>query len=106
MKPMMKCGHAANAVNTKDGTPVCVICTGFTSNAFEIDKNSPDLTNRKARCSYYGSVPSGRNHESLFKCKRGEKCLCEVDSSSDLPFFKIEKTRDHDSFFCGCWGWS
>ena len=46
MKPMMKCGHAANAVD-KDGNPCCAICAGFTPNAFIVDDSAPDLTGRR-----------------------------------------------------------
>lgn len=102
--PLMKCGHTANGID-KDGKPVCVICFGIRPGAIEIDETPPDLTNRRARCTYYGSVPSGRNHESNYGCKRGECCLCERPSIEKLPFFEHCPDQEFDRFYCGCWGW-
>ena len=100
--PMMKCGCRANAYTYKDEVqiPSCAIhlCT-------EIDKTLPDLSNRKARCHYYGTIPKGRNHESNYGCKRGEKCLCERLSTDSLPFFQHKPDNPFDEFYCGCWGW-
>lgn len=102
--PMMKCGHAANG--TRGGEPVCVICLGITPGAAEVDLTCPlPLAGRTARCVYYGSIPTGRSHGSNYGCRRGEPCRCEQPSSPDLPFFKHRPDRDHDEFYCGCWGW-
>ena len=90
-KPMMKCGHAANA--TSHGSPVCAICAGLTLDA-EIIVDTPDLTGRQARCG----------------------CGRLVSSSVDLAFFEYlgpgsgsaVKTRgpqQYDRFYCGCRGW-
>jgi len=105
-KPMMKCGHAANATNG-EGKPSCVICIGLTNDAKTADELFcvEDLVGRKARCSYYGSTPRGRNHESNYGCKYGEECLCEVPSDTSLPFFSWTPMNDFDDFYCGCWGW-
>lgn len=97
-RPMLRCGHSANAVDEK-GNPSCAICC-----TKEIDKNPPDLSARKARCTYFGSVPKGRNHESNYDCKRGQACLCERPSDTNLPFFHYT-SKDFDEFYCGCWGW-
>ena len=83
MKPLMKCGHAANAVD-KNGNPCCAICAGFTPNAFIVDDSAPDLTGRKARCMF---------------------CGAERDSSPELPFFEHKHDKEYDIFYCGCWGW-
>ena len=104
-KPMMKCGHAANAVEGKTGKPSCVICVGIHPGAMEIDDSPPDLSKRKARCLYHGSIPRGGLHESNYGCKRGEACNCERPSDSKLPFFEHRPNREHDAFYCGCWGW-
>ena len=83
----MKCGHTAQGHRImKDGTkkPVCVICM-----CEEIAEIKPDLTGRKARCSYYGS-----------------KCHSEVDSSYHLAFFEHKPNCEYDKYYCGCWGWS
>lgn len=104
--PMMKCGHAANATNQKTGKPSCAICAGLRPEANIIDDDPPDLTGRTARCNYYGTTPKGRNHEGPAGCERGKPCMCERPSSPDLAFFTHNPDKDHDSFFCGCWGWS
>ena len=83
MKPMMKCGHVANAVD-KDGSPCCAICAGYTPDAFIVEDKEIDLTGRKAKCSYCGSLK---------------------DSSPDLPFFEYRPDRTFDRFYCGCGGW-
>ena len=106
MPPMMKCGHAANAVNARAGAPSCAICAGLTPDADAIDDAPPDLAGRTARCAHYGQVPAGRLHESNYGCRRGETCLCERPSSPELPFFAHQAGQPHDSFYCGCWGWS
>ena len=83
MKYMMKCGHAANAVD-RNGNPCCAICAGFTPNAFIVDEKQIDLTGRKAICSYCNTI---------------------VDSSLNLPFFEYRPDKEYDSFYDGCWGW-
>lgn len=100
--PMMKCGHAANA--TSNGKPSCVICHGISDGKnLIIDDTPPDLAGRTARCSFYGSTPSGWNHGG--PCERGARCLCEVPSSPALAFFESRPCADHDRYYCGCWGW-
>lgn len=86
--PMMKCGHSANAVNSK-GDPSCIICLGIHPGAEEIDENAPSLVSRKATCSYCGKA---------------------VPSNSNLAFFEYrgQGTRHEsstDSYYCGCRGW-
>ena len=102
--PMMECGHAANAQNGK-GEPSCVICVGIHPGAEKVVANPPDLSKRTARCSYYGSVPTGRSHEGPHGCERGKPCMCERPSSSELAFFSHKADKPHDDFYCGCWGW-
>lgn len=82
-KAMMKCGHAANAVD-KDGNPICGICYGMTPDAAIIDERTPDLTGRKARCADCGKL---------------------TDSRTDLPFFQHRPYAEYDSYYCGCYGW-
>jgi len=123
--PLMKCGHVAMSTCSADGKgntfnppiPSCVICS-----CMEIDTNAPDLTGRKARCTYFGK--SGfRNSGPIYgggKCSnRADEggCQCEVQSSFDLPFFaytgpgsnhySVVKSgpQPFDEFFCGCAGW-
>lgn len=108
-RPLMKCGHLANG-RTRVGDEQVRCCVGCTMAgdpaSREVDDGPPpDLTGRTARCTYYGSVPTGRNHESYYGCKRGDRCLCEQPSSLTLPFFDRRRNDPHDRFFCGCWGW-
>jgi hypothetical protein len=81
MPPMMKCGHAANA--TMDGKPACAICAGLTPLATVVDDAPPSLEGRIARCTYCGK---------------------EQPSSPDLWFFSANPDREHDYYYCGCWG--
>ena len=90
-KPMMKCGHTANAV-TGDNKPACAIC-GCT----EVSEQVIDLTNRKARCFYYGRVVKHQGRTS--------RCESESKSSTSLPFFKHNPESEFDEYYCGCQGW-
>lgn len=102
--PMMKCGHAANS--TSNGKPSCVICFGCEGELnIIVDDSPPDLSQRKARCSYFGIVADGRNSESNYGSKKRRKCTAEQPSGTDLPFFSYQPNKDFDSFYCGCWGW-
>ena len=92
---LMKCGHSANCEQVlKDGSriPACAIC-----NCSEIVEAKPDLTGRKARCSYFGRT---------FK-RRGQTVTChgEADSKYTLPFFEHKPKSQYDEYYCGCWGW-
>lgn len=86
-KPMMKCGHSANAIH--DGKPCCVMCIGIMPGAEEVDV-SPIPEGRMASCAYCQSVRP---------------------SSPDLPFFgrgfwtRGVRDETRDSFYCGCRGW-
>lgn len=82
MKPMMKCGHAANA--ERNGKPVCVIHFGLTPDA-EIVDGEMNLTGRFAHCGY---GPHAR-----------------VPSSTSLAFFEYKPDQDEDRYYCGCYGW-
>ena len=90
-KPMMKCGHVANAV-TADNQPACAIC-GCT----ELSEQETDLTGRKARCVYYG--------RRFFHQGRMVTCTSEDKSSTSLPFFAHKPESDYDEYYCGCCGW-
>ena len=84
--PLMKCGHAANAVqDTPNGRkPACVICAGISPGWDEIDESQPSLEGRESQCSY---------------CKRKE------DSDLGLAFFEYRPNKEHDKYYCGCRGW-
>lgn len=83
-RPMMKCGHAAQARNQHNKL-VCGVCIGIDPGATVIDDTPPDLKNREAVCVYGG-------HKN-------------VPSSSDLPFFEHRPHRETDGYYCGCFGW-
>ena len=112
-KPLMKCGHAANVINTQTGEPCCTICHGDPK-ADQIEKNTPDLTNRRARCCHYGqkSGISGKcspimgafGHPEL-RTKPNTICQAEISSNLNLPFFEYKPKEDYDMFYCGCHGW-
>ena len=86
MPVMLKCGHAANAHVERDGKsiPCCAICAGISAGYDEIDDSPPDLSGRKARCSY---------------------CKHIVDSGTSLAFFEYRPTEQYDNYYCGCRGW-
>jgi hypothetical protein len=84
--PMMKCGHSANGFTELPGgerKPCCVICSGLTAGADEIDETPPNLEGRLAKCS----------------------CGAEVASNERLPFFRHHPEYAKDEFYCGCSGW-
>ena len=85
--PMMKCGHAANAKD-ESGNPTCAICCGISEGWNVVEDKLPDLTNRKARCTYYNS-----------------KCGSERSSSVELAFFAHKPNKPYDEYYCGCFGW-
>ena len=81
-KPMMTCGHAANAYRLEaDGThtPVCVICDCDT-----IADDSSSIAGRMAVCP---------------------DCGHETPSDKNLPFFKSRPNMETDSYYDGCYGW-
>jgi hypothetical protein len=100
---LMKCGHSAQGINGT-GKPVCLICM-----CEEIAESKPDLTGRKARCSYFGKeVYNCETHypKMLTTDSRGKKhCGSLVDSSYSLPFFEYKPNSKEDSFYCGCMSW-
>jgi len=92
---LMKCGHSAQGYRTlDDGTkkPACLICM-----CEEVAEEKPDLTGRKARCSYFGRT---------FK-HRGQTVTCrgEANSRYSLPFFEHKPNNQYDEYYCGCFGW-
>ena len=81
-KPMMGCGHSANATDAA-GHPVCVICYGIVKGATEV-VGRPVLEGRRAKCPY---------------------CKGTTPSSTELPFFEHCPSKEFDSYYCGCRGW-
>lgn len=91
--PMMVCGHTAQAMRTDVDPPVpaCVICMCTDQAAA-----TPDLTGRRARCSYYGN-PRTHGHRP--------PCTSEIPSDTRSAFFTYQPDAEFDQFYCGCWGW-
>ena len=72
----MKCG--CTAAGTVNGQVACGLHM-----CFEI-LDPPDLSKRTARCAYGGA---------------------EVPSAVALAFFRYRPEREHDEYYCGCYGW-
>lgn len=124
-KPMMKCGHAANAVRVLlDGTtiPSCAICAPSAS-ASIVDDAPPDLTGRTAKCTCGASAPSspalaffeyrgpgaGRATCAVGDCIFLESVHQPINPHTGRPGVTdhtfVARTYDFDSFYCGCRGW-
>jgi len=82
-KPMMECGHAANAKNTKTGLPSCCICVGLHPGAERVAQQ-PDLAQRESECAY---------------------CRKKKPSTTNLPFFEHRPSKPTDLHYDGCRGW-
>ena len=105
--PMMKCGHAANATTGPDQRPCCAICARIVEGWDVIDTDAPDLSERRARCAYYGGTirQYGRGGNECDECRGKQRCQCERPSSSNLAFFEYTPDKPFDNFYCGCHGW-
>lgn len=114
-KPMMKCGHAANAESTApDGkrVPSCAIC-GVIAQLV-----TPVLEGRSAQCAYFGKKHKQAGLRGGCECQKCRErpdhiCRCVVPSSTDLAFFAYRGPgtthyrgeAPHDEYYCGCMGW-
>jgi hypothetical protein len=103
--PMMKCGHSANAEDGH-GNPACAICAPYPP-AYQVWENPPDMSERMARCTYYGkptrkSECDACDHNGT---KEPHVCQCERPSSTELAFFEYKPECKFDNFYCGCHSW-
>src|SRR5215467_7499998 len=115
-KPMMACGHAANAVDMKTGQPVCAICVGLTADA-QVTATAPDLTGRRARCTCGKSVPSKLTlaffeYRGVGSKSADESCVCgfyrvahEEGKVPECAGFVARGDVGYDSYYCGHAGW-
>jgi len=87
-KPMMRCGHAANATN--EGKPCCCICSGLSGDDWKVTCDEPDLSGRVAKCAYNNTVGM---------------CKSTAPSSTELAFFEHKPDCEFDRYYCGCLGW-
>lgn len=130
--PMMKCGHAANAVSAKTNKPVCVICLG--SPEAEEVAGEIDLTGRFAQCSSCKNTEPSRTDLAFFeyrgpgskfaenechvcrfhtKDKRGPDGKVRYSNNNMvIPHVCYNKGKDcvfgpfeYDRYYCGCRGW-
>ncbi len=101
--PLMKCGHTAQGTDGS-GAAICAICLGATPYARIPADSPPDLSGRRARCSY---SKSGEREHQPGRPGRGWRAVSPqpVPSSMDLPFFAHRPDKPEDSYYCGCWGW-
>jgi len=80
-KPMMKCGHRANATNGQ-GKDCCVICAPSKESSIVVDE--PDLSKRKCICP---------------------QCKTIVPSNKAIAFFEYKPDKEMDTHYDGCRGW-
>lgn len=117
MKPMMMCGHAANA--THAGAPACAICAPDPK-ALKVSKYAPNLEGRKARCSCKKLETSSTtlaffefrgegSEQALRSCKH---CGFYIEAHRfDGPKqclgheFESHGAYEFDSYYCGHAGW-
>lgn len=113
--PMMKCGHAANAVDS-NGNPCCVICASIAESSMVVDDSPPDLTGRTAKCWYCKTEkPSNANLPFFEYCGEGttraKSCKhCGiihpgVKSWSKCNNYVPRGDTGVDAYYCGCRGW-
>lgn len=85
--PMLRCGCRAMSMGLKAGEdetlrrPACVV-----HDCFDVMPDAPDLSARRARCTYYGKMP--RHNECNYGGAGNTPCQCEQPSDGPLPFFK------------------
>ena len=129
MKPMMACGHRANASVTDHASgysgPGCAICAGRLE-AVTV-AGEPDLAGRIAQCSCGRTQLSAAGGLAFFEyrgpgseaaelhCVCGFHAICHADRPENADFEHPERSvRDHaftargdrqDLYYCGCRGW-
>lgn len=90
---MMRCGCASQGLGRKGGEPESAMRPAcITHSCFEVAEAPPDLTNRMARCAYFGPIRF-RNYECNYAKQTGctrTQCRCELPSDPTLPFFKYQ----------------
>jgi hypothetical protein len=115
-KPMMMCGHAANA--TSNGKPSCAICIGD-PRAITVNLAEIDLTGRKAKC-YCGKTTESNLNRCAFFEHKGADSFAAQNHCKNCHYYKGAHNQDYervcnnfephgpfefDSYYCGCHGW-
>ena len=121
---MMMCGHAANAIQSETGEPVCVICWGLTELAKIVDENPPALIGRTAKCGCGATEPSSTtlaffDYKGPGSKSATDRCgVCpytlvahgEVNELTGRPgitdhAFVPHGPYEFDAYYCGHSGW-
>lgn len=121
--PMMTCGHTAQGKLTMRAgvaldppIPYCGVCECET-----VDEAPPSLEGRTARCGYYSHCrheePSAYTlaffeYNGAGSRAATEYCRCgyqrvahEIGLAHDCKAFEPRGPREHDTYYCGCYGW-
>ena len=109
MSKMMKCGCSSQAIHhgahnvLSENHETCII-----HSCCEV-VDEPDLSGRIAKCSYFQKQKPMRryaNDECNYGCRGKSVCECgSQPSDTKLAFFKYCPDKEHDEFYCGCFGW-
>lgn len=130
--PMLACGHAANATDA-NGAPACAICICIDPGA-SVVADTPDLTNRTARCGCKRTRPSDPDELAFFEyCGPGSRrahTSCKHCGYADVAHdpehmarnvpsnrrtvveqgkckgFEAHGAYEFDSYYCGHAGWN
>ena len=125
--PLMKCGHAANAVcNAKGGVkydppiPSCAICSCIDI-APEFLDGEGSLVERKARCCTQASERDSSLDLAFFEY-RGPGSRSALLSCKNCGYYEIAHQKEghkqscnhfephgsweYDRYYCGCRGWN
>lgn len=105
-KPLMKCGHAANATCSASGgvihdppIPSCCIC-----DCLEVAA-PPNLVGRIAKCTYKFCRRKWEKRRDTHYGEFGPDGQSFAPSSTNLPFFQHHPGKPFDEYCCGCFGW-
>jgi hypothetical protein len=82
MSQIMACGCAAQGTKTVGDQDVACCVVHNCDIAADVQ---PDLTDRKAVCTYSGHRP--------------------IDSRFNLAYFVYRPDQETDQYYCGCYGW-
>ena len=120
-KPMMQCGHAANATDG-EGKPCCAICVGLDPGA-TIIAEKPSLEGREAQCPYCKKTVLSSWNLAFFEYK-GPGSRAAEDACAKCAYYKSAHEKklpgtprmnhyfvphgpfEYDSYYCGCRGWN
>jgi hypothetical protein len=117
-KPMMMCGHAANAITSND-LPCCVICAPDPK-SMKVSEYAPNLEGRMARCSCKKLESSSTtlaffefrgdgSDQALRSCKHCGVYIeaLRLDGPKQCVGHEFEShgAYEFDAYYCGHAGW-